>query len=418
MVMTTEELRQAAFLDGRQGIALRIVKKADANAVEVVQGIRKAVEGIRPTLPGGMELVWVTDNGDFIQSSVDSALGSIIQGVLLTSVILYLFLFDFRSTIIVAITMPLTIIISLFFLNLLGMTLNVSTLLAIGLSIGVLVTNSIVVLESITSVVMREHKDVKSAARTGSGAVAMAVLASAGTNVVVLVPVAFMTSIIGLYFRPFALATVVVTLVSLFISFTLTPILCSVLLKPRITAKRGLISRLEKRWNRGMERLTAAYTSILNLMARKRLVSLGVIFAAFILLFLSVKLAGGLGFSFMPDNDRGEIFVSIEYPTRYNLERTTERIREAEELISDLPGLEHIYTTIGKVEGVLAGSEGVYLSQILLKFVDMTRRSISITELQTLVRDRLANYTEGIITVSIPTAFRRTGKGHPVGNRG
>ena len=404
VIMTTEELRQAAFIDGRPCIAMKIVKKADANAVEVVNGVHKIVDKIRPALPGGMKLIWVTDNGDFIQASVDSALTSIIQGVLLTSVILFLFLFDFRSTIIVAITMPLTIIISLFFMNLLGMTLNVSTLLAIGLSIGVLVTNSIVVLESITSSLIRGQMTAGEAARAGAGSVAMAVLASAGTNVVVLVPITAMTSIIGQYFRPFALATVVVTLVSLFISFTLTPILCSVFLKPRLAAAAGLLGRLEVIWDKAMKRLKKAYAAILVQIAKRRVVSLGIILASFVLLFLSMKLAGGLGFSFMPDNDRGEIYITLEYPTRYNLERTKERVKKAEELLKDLPGLQHVYTTIGKVEGMLAGTEGVYLSQILLKFVDMTNRPIGIGELKAQVRERLANYPESIISVSIPTA--------------
>ena len=403
VVMSTEEVRQAAYIDGQPCIAMRVVKKSNANAVEVAGQVSRALESIKKSLPGGMKILWVSDDADFVQASVDSTLQSIIQGVLLTAVILFLFLFDIRSTIIVAFTMPLTIIISLFFINLLGMTLNTSTLLAMGLSIGVLVTNSIVVLESISSRTSA-GMEVKEASREGAAAVIMAVLASAGTNVVVLLPVAMMGSVIGQYFRPFALTTVVVTVVSLFISFTLTPMLSSLLLKPRLAARVGLIAGAERAWNNVFNYITSIYGSILKIIMKRRLTGLLVVGASFALLVGTIEYAGGVGFSFMPDNDRGEVIVKLEYPTRYNLEHTLTRVQEVEKTLEDLPHLRHLYTTVGKVESAFSGSEGVHLAQILIKFVPMTERPQSIEELAAEIRSRFRDYPDCTVGVGIPTA--------------
>lgn len=151
VVMTTEELRQKARVDGRPCVYIKIVKKAEGNAVRVVNRVKEAMDTLSAELPGGMELVWVTDDGCFIEASVRSAWLNVGQGVLLTAVILFFFLYNIRSTMVVVITMPLTILIGLFFMQMAGFTLNTSTLIVIGMSVGILVTNSIVVLEAITN---------------------------------------------------------------------------------------------------------------------------------------------------------------------------------------------------------------------------------------------------------------------------
>ncbi|HOK91179.1 MAG TPA: efflux RND transporter permease subunit, partial [Candidatus Hydrogenedentes bacterium] len=218
--MTTAEFRQIAELDGKPAISIRLVKKADANAVDVVNRTRAAVEQLRRELPGGTRLEWVEDYGSFVQASVDSATANVYAAVALTALILFLFLYNIRSTFIVAVTMPLTVLIGLFFIAMAGFSLNTSTLLAISLSTGILVTNSIVVLESIVSR-LNELGDPREAARLGAKDVGVAVLASAGTNVVVLFPIATMGAQVGQFFAPFAWTMVILTVVSLFISFTL-----------------------------------------------------------------------------------------------------------------------------------------------------------------------------------------------------
>lgn len=136
VAMATEELRQAAMLDGRPCVAIKVVKKADANAVAVTNAVRKAMATLNAELPGGMELVWIEDDGMFIEANNQSAWINVGQGILLTAAILFLFLYNLRALLVVGITMPLTIIIGLFFMQAVGYTLNTSTLIAIGMSVG------------------------------------------------------------------------------------------------------------------------------------------------------------------------------------------------------------------------------------------------------------------------------------------
>ena len=402
--MATEELRQSALIDGRACIGIKVVKKSDANAVEVVDRVRKAVDVLNTQgLPGGMELVWVTDDGIFTRAMVNSAWVNVGQGILLTALILFLFLYNVRSTIVIAVTMPLTILIGLFFIQALGFTLNTSTLLSIGMSVGILVTNSIVVLEAIVKHLDRTG-DPKEAARIGTSEAAVAVLASAGTNIVVLFPIAVMGGMIGLFIKPFALTMLIMTAVSLFISFTLTPIMCSLILKVRKPDSRSPLAWMERRWNAMFERVEAGYRSILLFNEKRRPVAILVLLFVAFLFVHSLTLTKRAGFSMTQEPDRGEITVSLEYPTQYDLANTKERVEALSEDFHGLPELRHVFVTAGKVEGVLGkSSEGVYLAQVLLRFSERDERSLTIDDLVAAVREKLKGYPDCITMVSVPS---------------
>ena len=400
--MTTEELRQKASIDGRDCIAIKIVKKAEANAVRVVSRVRDAMAKLNEELPGGMELVWVDDDGRFIEASVESAWINVGQGIALTALVLFFFLYNFRSTLVIAITMPLTIVIGLFFMQFLDYTLNTSTLIAIGMSVGILVMNSIVVMEAIIKRVDLTG-DVKESCRLGTSEVAVAILASVGTNVVVLFPIGMMGSLIGVFMRPLALTMVIMTAVSLFISFTLTPMLCSILLKPKETNSSSLLAKMERGWNTMFDRIRDGYRGLLAFNEKHRLAAILILLTVVFLFAHSLSLAKKVGFGFFTDPDKGQIAIKLEYPTRYGLKQTQFRVRHVEERVKDLPELKHVLTTIGKVEGIIGqASEGVYLAQILLKFSERDERELTIDALQTEVRKHLMDYPECIVTVSLP----------------
>ncbi|MDB9822708.1 efflux RND transporter permease subunit [Deltaproteobacteria bacterium] len=405
VAMATEELRQRAEIDGRQCVVIKVVKKADANAVEVVNGVKTAIDSIRDELPGGMDLIWVTDDGTFIESTVNSAWTNVAQGVILTALILFLFLYNLRSLLVVGITMPLTIVIGLFFIYSLGYTLNTPTLMAIGMSVGILVTNSIVVLEAILKR-LDETGDPKSAARIGATEAAIAVLASAGTNVVVLFPVSVMGSIIGLFMKPFAMTMIIMTAVSLFISFTLTPLLCSLILKPKISDSHSVLNRMEQGWNRIFNRIISSYGSSLTLLEGRRWASILLLIAVVLILFHSLSVAGKLGSSMVSEADKGEVFIKMEFPTWYDLSNTREQVNEAKDRLKEMPHLKHSLSTIGKVEGIIGqSSEGVNLAQILLKFSERIERDLTIYELMDMIRTRVESFPDAIVTVSIPSVM-------------
>ena len=398
--MGSEERRQVSFIEGHHAVAIRVVKKADANAVRVVESVRKAFGDIQSTLPGGMKLDWISDDGTFIRATVNSTRSSIVQGILLTAVILFLFLYNVRSTMVVAITMPLTIVISLFVLHALGYSLNVSTMLAIGLSVGILVTNSIVVMENIVKLVA-SGQEPHDAARQGTGEVVVAVLASAATNIVVLFPIAMMGSRVGLFFKPFAWSMLVVTVASLFISFTLTPILAARFLKPAGSGRGSLLARIEQRWNALFDAFARGYGAFLRFMAKRRWAAILLLVGSIALLVQSLRLMSKIGFTFMRESDQGQMYVKLEYPTNYSLDRTAERVHGVEATLASLPGLHHTLTTIGKVEGVIGqSSEGVYLAQILLTFPDKMELRETIDDLVKEVRRRLTGYPDCIISVN------------------
>ncbi len=399
-VMTTEELRETASVDGSPCIAIEVVKKADANAVAVVDAVKAAMTEIEAELPGGMHLVWVTDDGTFITAQVRSAWRNVAQGIFLTALILFLFLYNLRSLAVVSITMPLTIVIGLFFIQFLGYTLNVSTLLAIGMSVGILVTNSIVVLEAIVKR-LDETGDPRRAARIGASEASLAVLASAGTNVVVLFPLAMMQDLVGLFFRPFSLTMVIMTLVSLFISFTLTPLLCSLILKPTPKDRKGPLAAMERGFNWGFGGVVRAFSALLRFNERHRTAAAAVLILVLIAFVHALSLVPKIGMGFFSEPDRGEILAKLEYPTHFSLARTAANVAEVEARLSDLPEVRHMLTTVGSVQGQVGqSSEGVYLGQILLRFSERTEREPTIHDLMEEVRGRLSDIPDAIVTVS------------------
>ncbi len=403
VVMTTEELRQKARIDGHPCIYIKVVKKAEGNAVRVVNRVRKAIDKLNAELPGGMELVWITDDGRFIEASVQSAWINVGQGILLTAAILFFFLYNIRSTMVVAITMPLTILIGLFFMQMAGFTLNTSTLISIGMSVGILVTNSIVVLEAITKR-LNQTGDPREAARLGAKEVTIAVLASAGTNIVVLFPIATMGTKVGMFLRPLAWSMLIMTAVSLFISFSLTPLLCSIILKPVDKTRKGVLMHMENGFNRLLNGVIGIYWAVLRFNERHRGAALLVLAATVLMLIHAMSLTGKIGFGMFTDPDKATLYVKLEYPTDYDLGHTVERVRAVEDRLADVPELQHILSSAGKVEGVVGQStEGVYLAQLLLTFSNRDERAITIDELASEVRRRLAGYPECIVTVTQPS---------------
>ena len=401
--MATEEVRQRAILDGRQGVVLKVVKKAEGNTVAVVRETHKRFEELRSALPGGMELTWISDESESVVASVDSAIESIWQAILLCAAVLFIFLVNIRTTVIVAITMPVTVVISLFFMHLAGQSLNTVTLLAIGLSTGVLVSNSIVVLENIVSK-FEEIDNHWEAARLGASEVGVAVLASAGTNVVVMFPLAMMSSMIGLMLSAFAVTSLIVNAVSILISFTLTPILCALLLQPASQRRNNALSRFGVRWNQGFQRFAERYTEGIRRVAWHKYLNLPIVLGFVVLFILTLKFGGSrLGFSFFENDDRGRVFIRVDLPSYYDLETTVGRLEGIQSRLLGLSDLDHVLTTAGKAESFGGQpNEGVYLGQIELFFKPKTARTWSIQERLNEIRAMLANETDCTLSASVP----------------
>ncbi len=418
--LTTDEVRQRAWFNGEECVLLSIVKKGEANTVKLVDACRKKASELQGTLPGGMRLQVVSDEAATIESTVSSTLGDIVGGILLCAAILFLFLGDFRTTLIVCVSMPLTIVCSFFFMQLAGQSLNTVTLVAIGLSVGILVSNSIVVLENV-STWMEKCSDPWEAANRGTSEMAISVFASAGTNVVVMLPLTTMWSLVGQVLKPFALTTLIVNVVSIFISFTLTPILCAVLLKPKSQRRQNAFTRLMDKWSGLIRKLGERYSAMLGWSARRRWLCLAVTLLCIGLFFLAMFQARSLGFTMMETSDKGKMMVSLEYPVNYDLEATCARVTAlADELRTTLSDLENCAVSVGKRDTAGEGvTEAVYVAQIDLNFKSKLERSWTLEQRIAEVQKRMAKEpgvfymvtaTSDMGGISTPVKFSIAGK--------
>lgn len=369
VVDSFKEQRADARLDGVPSVGISIQKRSDANVVETVNEARKTIEALRQTLPADVSLEIVRDTSKFIRSAVRDVLVSLLLGVLLTSAVLYLFLHDIRSTVIVTLVMPASIFATFLLMDFAGFTLNLMSLLGLGISIGTLVANAIVVLESIASRLERGEPP-RQAAETGTRIVWLAVTASALTNVVVFVPIGFMSGIVGQFFKQFGLTVVFATMFSLFVSFTLTPMLASRLLRPsHESVQRSLFRGFFRAWDRAFTVFQRGYAKSLRWALEHRfLVALGttVAFGVGVFLFRFI------GSDFIPKFYANEILVHVEMPAGSSLERTNRRIQHIEAVAKTLPETRGLYSTLGRSG---SGEEGVEYGQVLVRLDPNRKRS-------------------------------------------
>ncbi len=404
--LMSKETRQLASIDGKPGIQLEIVKKADANTVKVIDEIRQRYDQLRNTpgmLPGGMELIWFKDSGEFIRASVNDAWMSVVIGILLTAATLFAFLHKLRPTLIIVITLPVSFIISFLVLKARGYTFDMMTLVSLGCASGVLVDNSIVVLESIFSHLSRgENKE--NAVVNGTSKVANALLASSLTNVVVFLPIAAMTSVAGLIVGPFAGVMVIVTFISIFITFTLTSILGARFLRDPGKEKKSRFSAI---WNKYYNRVAAAFIwSIKKVRRHPGSVALAIILLCAGLLAWCLP---RISVSFLPPTDQGELTLTLEFPAASSLQANEKRVQEIVAELKKLPYVQSVGATTGyrrATTGQLA--EGVYLAGVTIKLVPRDQRA-PIEDLRNDIRKNLDQYHDLKYNLAIPVISGSSG---------
>ncbi len=369
-------------------VKLDIIKSTDGNVVKVAQAVNEALPEINKQLPEGAQLIMITDDSKFTESSVNDTLSNIILGIVFTSIVLFIFLGNIRSTFIVALSMPTSIIATFMLLDAANLSLNIMTLMGLSVSVGVLVANSVVVLENIF-----RHKslgkDNKSAALVGTTEVTVAVIASTLTNLVVFLPIASMTSMVGRFLTEFALSASFATIFSLVFSFTLTPMLASLIL-PKKQKQSGLNRMLDgffKKWDN-------AYESSLRFILQNKLTAILVIVFSFLLFIATSYFYGGsLAFEFMPERDEGKIKLEVELPTGYNLTETANTLQKIEDQVKQYPEVEHIITNLGKISDLNTGTNTAVVTVRLFEFskrpvIEELGRYKKTTELiQDMVRD-------------------------------
>lgn len=393
------ERTELSRLNRRENVGLVIQKQADANTVQVVEGIKRELKRLQPELPRDLVIKVAYDQSTFLEDSLADVRTSLILGAILAVLVVYLFLHDLRSTFIIALAIPTSMLAAFTPMHFAGFSLNMMTMLGLALSTGILVDDSIVVLENVHRH-LHQGELPRDAALNGRSEIGLAAIAITLTDVVVFVPIAFIAGIVGQFFKQFGLTVAMVTLFSLLVSFTLTPMLASRWFarhRREEEARVGLAARVFRRFDAFYDRLDAGYRSLLAwaLDHRWTVVALGLV-----ALLVVVPLARFLGFEFMPSVDQGQFSVKIETPAGTNLATTNRVVAKVEDLLAKQPEVEAIFTTVGSTAGAVSfggTSRGPNTANISLSLVDKNLRKRSDRQVIEALRPQVAMIPGGRI---------------------
>jgi len=378
-----EEQRSLAFVNGVQAVSLDILKQSGANTVGAVELVKKEIAKLQPELPPGTKIEIVRDGSIMIRDSVRDVQETLILGGILTIFIVFLFLNSWRSTVITGLTLPISVISSFIIMNFLGMTLNVLTLMALSLAIGLLIDDAIVVRENIVRHLER-GQDHFEAAREGTSEIGLAVLATTFSIIAVFVPVAFMKGIIGRFFFQFGITVAFAVLISLFVSFTLDPMLSSRWYDPDIErkGKRHILARILDRFNNWFNRTADQYRIVIawTLNHRKTVLLIAVLSLVAGLVVFKFFLQS----EFFTGYDAGEFQINFTTAPDASVDETQGRLHLVLTSLKGIPEVKHTYATIG------AGDQGtVRDAMVYVKLVDRKERKHDQRTIQEEARDRL-----------------------------
>jgi len=377
---TFKELREIVQLNGRPSVSFIVYKQSGGNTVKVCDRVKKTIEGLKKELPSGTSIEIASDQSKFIRRSVDETMRTLYLGAIFATLVIFIFLGNFRSTIIAALAIPTSILATFIMMNLFGYTINMMTLMGLSLCVGILIDDAIVVRENIFRHV-EEGMDPEEASRFGTSEVGLAVMACTFTIIAVFVPVAYMSDIVGKFFRAFAFTVVFAILYSLWDSFTMAPMLSAKVLVKERKDKESLLKRLFAPFNRGYSKLNQTYGKVLAWSLNHKFL---IISASILLFFLSLSLTFFIGKEFMTQGDRGEFRVILETPVGTSIQATEKVATQVEKILFSFPEVQSIFTTIGLEAG--ASNKG----NIRVELVPLKERRKKTDEVEKEVRKRLA----------------------------
>jgi HAE1 family hydrophobic/amphiphilic exporter-1 len=387
-----QEIDSLALYNGKRTVLLSVQKSQGENTIEVVDGLRKALKEAEAITPPGVKVEVNRDNSRSIRVSVANVKRTLFEGAALTILIVFLFLNSWRSTVITGLTLPIALIGTFLFMYVFGFTINSITMMALSLCVGLLIDDAIVVRENIVRHVQMGKKPYQ-ASLDGTQEIGLAVLATTLSIVAVFLPIGFMGGIVGKFFHEFGLTIVAAVLISMFVSFTLDPMLSSVWHDPQahgghregppVTLYDKTIGRVTHLFDRLTEILSRAYQRILGWSLRHKLSTLAIAFVTFVVSFFIIPL---LGAEFVPKADFSETQINFYTPVGSSLELTEARAKQIDIALRELPEVQYTVTTInsGQAAGKIYGA-------VYLRLVDRKLRARSIDQMSVPLRQRLAS---------------------------
>jgi hydrophobic/amphiphilic exporter-1 (mainly G- bacteria), HAE1 family len=338
-----EDLRTRIRVNDEEAVAFEVVKQSGRNTVEVCEGVRAKLAEIEKNFPEDLKTSLIMDQSTFIEENAHEVQIAIWFGGAMAILIILIFMLDLRSTLISAVALPTSVVATFFLMYVLGFTLNMMTLLGLSLAIGLLIDDAVVVRENIFKHLERGEPP-HEAALNGTKEIALSVLATTLTIVAVFVPVAFMGGIVGQFFRQFGLTVSGAVLVSLFVAFTLDPMLSSRFSKTIVHGAKDSFASLKRPFEWVFRAMDDTYRGMLGWVVRHKLIVGALALGS---LFASGQLMALMGSDFVNPEDRGEMMVEIELPAGMSLAETASRSLEAEKKLIAHPQIKTLYSTIG-----------------------------------------------------------------------
>jgi hydrophobic/amphiphilic exporter-1 (mainly G- bacteria), HAE1 family len=392
-----QEIDSLALYNGQRTLLLTVQKAQDENTIGVVDGLNNAMTELQAQLPPGVRLEQIADGSRPIRVAVDNVRRTLIEGALLTVLIVFLFLNSWRSTVITGLTLPISIIGTFLFMNLFGFTINMITLMALSLCVGLLIDDAIVVRENIVRHVQM-GKTPYQASLDGTREIGLAVLATTFSIVAVFLPIGFMGGIIGKFFHEFGITIVAAVLISMFVSFTLDPMLSSIWHDPTIKAHPSTdsgqaggkmpvtfydktIGRVTGWFDRATESLSDTYQNILRWSLGHKLSTLALAVVIFVTSIFMVPL---LGTEFVPKADFSETTLTFHTPVGSSLEATEAKARQVEAIVRTFPEVKYTLATLNT-----GNAQGKMYASLYIRLVDRKARSRSVDQMAGVLRERL-----------------------------
>ncbi|WP_042423707.1 efflux RND transporter permease subunit [Comamonas granuli] len=396
-----QEVESLALYNGARTLLLSVQKAQGENTIDVVDGLNGAVAALRQELPPGVRLETIGDTSRPIRVAVDNVRQTLIEGALLTVLIVFLFLNSWRSTVITGLTLPIALIGTFLFMHMFGFTINMITLMALSLCVGLLIDDAIVVRENIVRHVQM-GKGAYTAAMDGTQEIGLAVLATTLSIVAVFLPIGFMGGIIGKFFHEFGITIVAAVLISMFVSFTLDPMLSSVWHDPSIHAHGQrqapvtfydkTIGRVTGWFDRATDQLADFYQRLLAWSLVHKLKTLALALGIFVLSIVMLPL---LGTEFVTKADFSETTVNFYVPVGASIEATEAKARQVEAIIRDMPEVRYTLTTINT-----GATQGKIYASIYVRLVDRKLRQRNVDQMSAVLRE-LLNAVAGITVTHV-----------------
>ena len=394
-----QEVESLALYNGQRTVLLEVQKAQDENTIQITDELKNQIELARADLPPGLSLEPIGDSSRPIKVSVDNVKQTLIEGAFLTIAIVFLFLNSWRSTVITGLTLPIALIGTFLFMYLFGFTINMITLMALSLSVGLLIDDAIVVRENIVRHVQM-GKTPYQAAMDGTQEIGLAVLATTLSIVAVFAPIGFMDGIIGKFFHQFGITIVAAVLISMFVSFTLDPMLSSIWHDPAIddhgkpfkpdTLYNKTIGRVTHAFDVWQDQLVEGYQHILAWSLKHKLATLGVALATFV---GSIAMMPLLGTEFVPKADFSETRLNFYTPVGSSLEATEAKVRQVEAVVRSFPEVSYTLSTINS-----GSTQGKMYASMYVRLVDRKDRTLGVDAMSATLRERLRSISGITIT--------------------